>query len=84
MSDFIDNDGQSIFTENFVHRVLAFEELMIDVIETNGNLWLGAAEALTAMGFKPHHKGGFGRTLQRLEHPDIIKITDWLPLHLSS
>ncbi len=76
MSDFIDNDGQSVFTENFVHKVLAFEELMIDVIETNGNLWLGAAEALTAMGFKPHHKGGFGRTLQRLEHPDIIKITD--------
>lgn len=76
MSDFTDNDGQPIFTDNFVHKEVPFENVMIDVIETNGNLWLSATDALSAMGFQPHHKGGFSRTLQRAEYPDLIKITD--------
>jgi hypothetical protein len=76
MSDFIDNDGQPIFAETFDHRQVPFENIMIDVIETNGNLWFNGADVLPAMGFQPHHKGGFGRMLQRIDHPDIIKITD--------
>lgn len=76
MADLTDNDGQPIFIDSFDHRQMMFEDMTIDIVETNGNIWLNGADILAAMGFQPHHKGGFGRMLKRIDHPDIIKITD--------
>lgn len=82
MSELCDDDGQLIFTEDFTHHTKLFkdtlfeDEVLFDLIETNGNLWLSGSDTMKLMGFPEHHKGGFGRTLRRISHPDIIKIKD--------
>ncbi|MGR3621046.1 hypothetical protein [Pseudophaeobacter sp.] len=76
MSDFIDDDGQPIFTDNFIHEIIAFEENDFDIIKTNGNIWFNGSDVLNAMGFLQHKSGGQSRRLNRISHPDIIKISD--------
>lgn len=76
MADFTDDDGQPIFTDDFTHRVVSYDGEDLDVIETNGNLWLTGAQAAEAMGFPQHKSGGYGRMLQRIAPPDVIKIKD--------
>ncbi len=81
MSELCDDDGLPIFTDDFTHTTKSFEdpisgEVAFDVIETNGNLWFNGSDTVKLMGFPPHHKGGYGRTLRRISPPDIIKIKD--------
>lgn len=76
MTDIVDHDGIPLFADSFSHTVHEFNGTSIDVIETNGNLWLSAPATMEAMGFRPDSSaGGFGRRLKRIDHPDIIKIT---------
>lgn len=58
MTDFTDDDGQAVFTDNLTHRMVSYDGRDLDVIETNGNLWLSGSQALEAMGFPPHKSGG--------------------------
>ncbi|SEM33661.1 hypothetical protein SAMN05443999_1218 [Roseovarius azorensis] len=76
MSSFIDDDGQPVFTDDFTHRVVSYSGKDLDVIETNGNLWLSGAQVAEAMGFPQHKSGGYGRMLKRIAPPDVIKIKD--------
>ena len=71
-----DDNGLLLFSEVFDHTVSAIDGVSMDVIKTNGNIWLPATEVLFLMGYPPHTKGGFARTLSRISHPDIIKIKD--------
>lgn len=76
MTDIVDHDGNRLFTENFDHQVLDAEGTAIDIIETAGNLWMSAPAVLDAMGMMANGKGDHSRRLKRIEHPDIIKISD--------
>lgn len=76
MSQTKDHDGNALFAEDHQHATINFGGTELDVIKTNGNLWLSGSETMQAMGFQQHKSGGHGRRLQRIDHPDIIKISD--------
>lgn len=77
MTDIVDHDGIPLFVDEFTHTAHEVGGISIDVIKTNGNLWLSGPSAMEAMGFQPDGAGGgYGRRLSRIDHPDIIKITD--------
>lgn len=78
----VDDEGDALFTAKFEHQTYTVEEehvlqtAKLDVIETNGNVWFSAPQALALMGFTPHAKGGYHERLKRLCHLDVIKIKD--------
>lgn len=77
MTDIVDHDGKPLFADDFTHSVYEVAGASIDVIETSGNLWLSGPSVMEAMGFQPDGAGGgYSRRLSRIDHPDIIKITD--------
>lgn len=76
MSDFVDDDGQPIFTEDFIHKTIDHNGVSLDVIETNGNIWLSAPSVIDLLGLQANGKGDHSRRLRHIRHPDIIKITD--------
>ncbi|WP_338274115.1 hypothetical protein [Roseicyclus marinus] len=72
-----DHDGCPLFGESFTHKVLDFEGISIDVIESEGRLWLSAPSVFMALGFEVDGGGGgFNRRLRRVCHPDIIKVEE--------
>lgn len=76
MSDIVDQDGIPLFTEDFDYRLLDANGIPIDVITTNGNLWLSAPPVMEAMGMIANGKGDYARRLNRIDHPDIIRVSD--------
>lgn len=77
MTDIVDLDGISLFVDDFTHTIHDVSGTSIDVIKTNGNLWLSAPAVMEEMGFQEDGAGGgYSRRLSRIDHPDIIKITD--------
>lgn len=76
MSQSVDHDGNALFTEDHEHATINFGGTEVDIIRTNGNLWLSGSETMEAMGFPQHKSGGHGRRLRRIDQPDIIKISD--------
>lgn len=77
MTDIVDHDGRPLFADDFTHSVHEVAGVSIDVIETSANLWLSGPSVMEAMGFQPDGAGGgYGRRLSRIDHPDIIMITD--------
>ncbi|WP_417733494.1 hypothetical protein [Roseovarius sp.] len=77
MTDFVDHDGIPLFVNDFTHTAHDVDGTSIDVIKTNGNLWLSGPAVMEAMGFQPDGAGGgYARRLSRIDHPDIIKIID--------
>jgi hypothetical protein len=77
MIDIVDHDGIFLFVDDFTHTIHHVSEMSIDVIKTSGNLWLSAPAVMEAMGFQEDGAGGgYSRRLSRIDHPDIIKITN--------
>lgn len=77
MTDIVDHDGRPLFADDFIHAFHEVAGVSIDVIETTGNLWLSGPSVMEAMGFQPDGAGGgYGRRLSRIDHPDIIKVTN--------
>ncbi|QXT40045.1 hypothetical protein [Gymnodinialimonas ceratoperidinii] len=70
-----DHDGRPLFGEAFTHETHVFEGISIDVIRTEGRLWLSAPSVFNALGFEVDGGGGgFNRRLRRVSHPDAIKV----------
>lgn len=76
MSDIVDHDNIPLFTDQFDHKTLDANGISIDVISTNGNLWLSAPPVMEAMGMIANGKGDHSRRLGRIDHPDIIRVSD--------
>lgn len=77
MTDIVDHDGIPLFVDDFTHTIHDVDATSVDVIRTNGNLWLSGPAVMEAMGFQQDGGGGgYARRLSRIGHPDIIKITD--------
>jgi hypothetical protein len=80
MDNFVDDDGEALFADEYEHACITYndfdENKDVDVIRTNGNLWLHASDVVSLMGMSTNDTGNTGRTLRRLNHPDIIKIKE--------
>ena len=80
MADLVDHDGEALFTDNYDHPVIVYQDTdgpkEIDLIKTQGNLWFSANQVMEVMGFSVNDTGNSGRTLRRIVQPDIIKIKD--------
>ncbi|MDG4648027.1 hypothetical protein P6F26_06190 [Roseibacterium sp. SDUM158017] len=75
MNAVADHDGRPLFGEAFTHETHDFEGICIDVIKTEGRLWLSAPSVFKALGFEVDGGGGgFNRRLRRVSHPDAIKV----------
>ncbi|WP_270725878.1 hypothetical protein [Shimia sp. Alg240-R146] len=70
-----DINNQAFITSAFKHEVHDFQGQSLDVIESNGNLWLSGSAIAKQLGFRPHN-GSFSRTLARLSEYDAIKIAE--------
>jgi len=77
MTDIVDHDGIPLFVDDFIHSAHDVDGIPIDVVKTSGNLWLSGPAVMEAMGFQQDGAGGgYARRLSRIDHPDIIKVTD--------
>lgn len=80
MDDFVDHEGEAMFADTFNHITAVYEDTDglkdIDIIKTNGNIWLSGNQVMEVMGFNAAETKHTGRALSRIDHPDIIKITD--------
>lgn len=69
-----------MFTDDYQHSIFTYQDTdgpkEIDIIKTNENLWFSGNQVMEVMGFNVNETGHSGRTLSRIDHPDIIKIKD--------
>ncbi|WP_187429701.1 hypothetical protein ROLI_010560 [Roseobacter fucihabitans] len=80
MDNSVDDGGAALFTDDYEHDVAIYNDFdsdkTVDFIKTNGNIWFPASDVVELLGTNTNETGNTGRSLKRLDHPDIIKVKD--------